>query len=181
MHLKVSLGTKDINETFGECKRGDVLPPGRPLLRIAAIFDDRVKFEPVDGYSLVGADRKTFEVWTGKPASQSIGKGGHTTVCSVSVLRIGSAEAGGSSDAMAPLGLAAGHSIEVLEIGANNGVPSASFEVDGTVYAAEEIGQSFTTDWGQIEVLGVDDVAHTVTIEHGDLQETLRLGRPVSQ
>ncbi len=57
----------------------------------------------------------------------------------------------------------------------------ASILVDGSVYAAEEIGQTFATSWGDIKVLGVNDAARTVTIEHGDLVETLRLGRVASR
>jgi hypothetical protein len=182
VHLKVRLGTKDINETFSECKRGDVLPTDRPLLRVAAVFVDRVKFEPVSGYSLVAAgDRKTFEVWIGNPALQSVRKDGRTTVCAISVLRVGSGGTGSSSDEQAPLSRAAGQSIEALSIVSLNGDPGAILEVDGTVYPAEEIGQPFTTDWGQLEVLGTNAAAQTVTIQHADLQETLHLGRPVSQ
>jgi hypothetical protein len=182
VRLKVSLDGKKIDETFSQCRRGAVLPPGRPLLRIAAVFGDRVKFEPIDGYRLVGSsDSKTFEVWTGKSASPSIRKGSLTTLCWVSVLHIGGDGTGSSSDEQAPLGVASGQSIEALSIVSLNGVPGVILAVDDTVYPAEEIGQTFTTVWGQIEVIGVDEAAHTVTVEHGDLQETLHLGQPVSQ
>jgi hypothetical protein len=182
VRLKVSLGAKKIDETFDECRRCDDLPPGRPLLRVAAVFVDRVKFEAIGGYSLVGTGgRRSFEVWAGKPASQSIRKGDRTTVCSLSVLHIGGGGTGSSSDEQAPLGVAAGQSIEVLSIVSLNGLPGAILEVDGTAYPAEEIGQTLATVWGQIQILGVDEAVHTVTIEHGDLQETLRLGQPVSQ
>jgi hypothetical protein len=182
VRVEVRLGSRSINETFSDRRRGDSLPPSQPLLSIAAVFGDRVKFDLVGGYVLVGASGdKTFEVWRAKPSSRSIRKGGRTTVCSVSVLRIGDAQTGGSSNAKSPLGPAAGHTIEVLQIGANDGVPSASFEVDGVLYTGEEVGENFTSDWGQIAVLGADDAARTVTIEHGDLEETLRVGQPVSQ
>lgn len=180
--LKASLGARHIDETFSKCKGGDVLPPDQPLLRIAAVFGDRVKFEPIGGYRLVGTGgRTTFEVWTGRPASQSIRKGDHTTPCSLSVSHIEGGGTYASSEVGASLGFAPGHSIDVLTIGANNGVPSASFEIDGALYTGEEIGQGFATDWGQIEVMGIDEAARTVTIEHADLQETLHVGRPVSQ
>jgi hypothetical protein len=182
VHLKVRLGKRDVNETFTDCKRSDRLPPSAPALRIAAIFSDRVKFDLIDGYALVGdGGKKIFEVERTRPTLHTIKKGAATTVCSVAVLRIGDGGTGASSSEKAPLSLAATHSIEALEIGANNGVPSAGFAVDGAVYPAEEIGQTFTTDWGQIEVLGANAVAQTVTIQHADLQETLHVGRPVSQ
>ena len=182
VHLKVRLGKRNINEIFTDCKVGDVLPPGAPLLRIKGIFADRIKFQLIDGYTLVDAHgKKIFEVGATKSTTRSIKKDTHVTACFVNVLRIGGGGTGASSGEKAPLSLTAGHSIEVLEIGANNGVPSASFEVDGAVYATEQIGQVFTTDWGQIEVLGVNAVAKTVTIQHADLQETLHLEQPVSQ
>ena len=139
--------------------------------------------ELIGGYTLVGAQgQKSFEVWSAKPTARSISKGDVTTVCSVAVVRItGGASGGGSGVTIVPLSLASGHSIDTLEIGANNGVPSASFEVDGTLYSAEEIGATFTTSWGQIEVIGINSPARTVTILHGDLQETLHVGQAVSK
>ena len=182
VHLKVRLGKRNVNETFTDCKRTDCLPPRAPVLRIAGIFSDRVKFDLIDGYVLVGhGGKKIFGVWRSKPTLQTISRGSVKTVCCVSVLEIGDGGSGASSSEKAPLSLTAGHSIEVLEIAANNGVPSAGFAVDGAVYPAEKIGQTFTTDWGQIEVLGANAVAQTVTIQHADLQETLHVGRPVSQ
>ena len=51
--------------------------------------------------------------------------------------------------------------------------------MDGTTYANKQVGNVFTTDWGQIEVLAVGFDAKTVTVLHGDETLVLHAGQLV--
>ena len=55
----------------------------------------------------------------------------------------------------------------------------ATFEVDGKTYADKEVGDVFTTSWGEIEVLSINVGAQTVTILHGDQTLTLHAGQVI--
>ena len=76
-------------------------------------------------------------------------------------------------------GTTQGHSIKVLSIDSQNGTASATFDVDGATYADKQVGDTFTTDWGQIKVVAIDFDAQTVTILHGDVTLTLHAGQAV--
>ena len=53
---------------------------------------------------------------------------------------------------------------------------AATFKVDGTTFADKQVGDVFSTGWGQIKVLAIDAVAQKVTFMHGDATFTLHVG-----
>jgi hypothetical protein len=71
----------------------------------------------------------------------------------------------------------AGHSIKVLSIDSQNGVASVTLVVDGKTYADKKVGDTISTDWGQIKVVSINASAQTVVILHGDEQLTLQVGQ----
>jgi hypothetical protein len=71
--------------------------------------------------------------------------------------------------------------IQLTQINTLNGQSSATFVVNGVTYANKVVGDVFTTSWGQIEVLGINAGAQTVTILHGDVTLILRPGQSVTK
>ena len=53
--------------------------------------------------------------------------------------------------------------------------------VDGVTYANKQVGDTFSTGWGQIKILGINVGAQTVTILHGDVRITLHVGQSVAK
>jgi hypothetical protein len=90
----------------------------------------------------------------------------------ISVVSIGSSSGGGGGGSSA-------HSIAVLSINSQNGVAVATFEVDGKTYSDKQVGDVFSTSWGEIEVLSINVKAQTVTILHGDQTLTLHAGQVI--
>jgi hypothetical protein len=74
-----------------------------------------------------------------------------------------------------------GHSIELLSINTQNGNDTATFKVDGTTYADEEVGAELATDWGEIKVLAIDAASQTATVLHGDDTLVLHVGQVVEK
>ena len=74
-----------------------------------------------------------------------------------------------------------GHTISVVSISEQNGVPVCTIEVDGKTYADKEEGDTFDTGWGQIKIISINVGAQTVTVMHGDATLTLHAGQVVTK
>jgi hypothetical protein len=98
------------------------------------------------------------------------------TVYKLKVTQLNFGSSGGTS--VQPTG---GHVIQVLSVNTRNGVSSATFKVDATTFADKQVGALFTTDWGQIKVLGIDASAQTVAFMHGDASFTLHVGQQIEK
>jgi hypothetical protein len=61
----------------------------------------------------------------------------------------------------------------VLAVGVVDGAPAVTFQVDSNVYQDQRIGDSVSTSWGEVKVVGIDTDAGVVTLLHND--ETLNL------
>jgi hypothetical protein len=166
-----------INGTLYTVSEGDKVPPGKPVFLIAKISaSEGVEFGLLNGRMFEdGSTSVTVEVG-GRARATVAGKS-----YDLSVLRLRYAEGslGGGGGGGGGGGTSQGHSIKVLSIDSQNGTASATFDVDGTTYADKQVGRTFTTDWGQIRVEGIDFAGQTVTILYGDVTLTLHAGQAV--
>jgi hypothetical protein len=184
IHIK----SGSVNATYSDQKVGAELPPSAKVFKVTAISSTAVTFELLNGYTLGGdTSKKTFAVTQSTSPTQVIlVNGSKQSVYLITVLQIvlsgngsgsGASGSGGSGSASD----IAGHSIKAISIETHNGVPGATLVVDGTTFAAKNVGDVMTTSWGQIKILGINGPAQTVTILHADVQITLHVGQSVSK
>ena len=163
-----------INDKPYSVSKGDKVPPGSPAFVIADITSNGVKFDLLHGQTFSDGSTSVLV-----PEGQIVtvqSKGGKTYDLAVVQLTYAGTGGGGGGGGG---GTTQGHSIKVLSIDSQNGTASATFDVDGTTYADKQVGDTFTTDWGQIRVVAIDFAAQTVTILHGDVTLTLHAGQAV--
>lgn len=185
-NVRVSSPTKTATYTLRRV--GDELPPTAAVFRITAIDNNGVSLALVNGYTLNGATGAGTIPESTTPTTLRLKKGGATVTYSVEVLWIGSAtsstptpSASATTGATTHSTRAVSHSIRVVAITTAGGVPRATLAVDGATLAAQTVGQTASTSWGQIKVVGINGPAGTITIVHADAQVTLRVGQTVSQ
>ena len=59
------------------------------------------------------------------------------------------------------------HMLQVLVVGNDGGgTPAVTFQVDNNVYVDQHVGDSASTSWGDVTVVGIDTGAKTVTLLH---------------
>jgi hypothetical protein len=168
---------------------GDLLPPTAAVFKITAIGNDGVSFALVNGYTLNGAASAGTIAESTTPTPLLLTKGNATVAYTVEVTWIGSASTRTSGSVKTTTGTSAtthstrtvSHSIRAVAITSAGGVPSATLAVDGATLAPQTVGETISTSWGQIKVVGVNGPARTITIVHADAQVTLRVGQTVSQ
>jgi len=163
-----------INDKPYTVSKGDDVPPGSPVFAIADITGSGVTFKLLHAQHF--SDGST---------SVLVGEGQIVRVTTdtrnrydLAVEQFHYAETGGGGGGGGG-GTTQGHSIKVLSIDSQNGTASTTFDVDGATYADKQVGDTFTTDWGQIKVVAIDFDAQTVTILHGDVTLTLHAGQAV--
>jgi hypothetical protein len=148
--------------------QGDKVPGGSAAeFTVSGVSSGDVTFEVIDG-ALENGD-KSFAVNLGEAVRVTLESG---VSYDISVVSIGSSSGGGGGGSSA-------HSIAVLSINSQNGVAVATFEVDGKTYSDKQVGDVFSTSWGEIEVLSINVKAQTVTILHGDQTLTLHAGQVI--
>jgi hypothetical protein len=149
--------------------QGDKVPGGSAAeFTVTGVSSGDVTFQVIDG-ALENGD-KSFAVNLGEAVRVTLESG---VSYDISVVSIGSSSGGGGS------GGSSAHSIAVLSINSQNGVAVATFEVDGKTYSDKQVGDIFSTSWGEIEVLSINVGAQTVTILHGDQTLTLHAGQVI--
>jgi hypothetical protein len=164
-----------INEKPYTVSKGDKVPPGSPAFVIADITSGGVKFDLLHGQTFSDGSTSVLVPEGQLVSVQS--RGGKRY--DLAVVQLTYATTGGGGGGGGGGGTTQGHSIKVLSIDSQNGTASSTFDVDGTTYADKQVGDTFTTDWGQIKVVAIDFAAQTVTILHGDATLTLHAGRVV--
>jgi hypothetical protein len=162
-----------INKRPYTVSKGDKVPPGSPAFVIADITSSGVKFDLLHGQTFSDGSTSVLVPVRQKVSVQS--QGGRAYDLFVTKLDYSGTGGGGGGGG----GTTQGHSIKVLSIDSQNSTASATFDVDGTTYADKQVGDTFTTDWGQIRVVAIDFAAQTVTILHGDVTLTLHAGQAV--
>lgn len=155
----------EVNGTAYTVVNGDKVPGSSPAFTISGITSSDVTFAVIDG-TLKNGD-SSISVNLGESVSVTLENG---KSYDLSVLSIG--DSGGGSTT-------SGHSISVLSITSSNGTAMVTFEVDGKTYSDKQVGDVFSTSWGEIEVIAINVDAQTVTIVHGDQTLTLRAGQVV--
>jgi hypothetical protein len=58
------------------------------------------------------------------------------------------------------------HMIQVLAVGVVGDVPAVTFQVDNNVYPDQREGDSVSTSWGDVKVVGINTDAKVVTLLH---------------
>jgi hypothetical protein len=58
------------------------------------------------------------------------------------------------------------HMLQVMTVGDVNGTPAVTFQVDNNVYVDQHVGDSVSTSWGDVTVVGINTDAQTVTLLH---------------
>jgi hypothetical protein len=56
--------------------------------------------------------------------------------------------------------------LQVMTVGDVNGTPAVTFQVDNNVYVDQHVGDSVSTSWGDVTVVGINTDAQTVTLLH---------------
>jgi hypothetical protein len=172
------------NGKYTLCRVGTVLPPTSSVFKITAIGSSGVAFALINGYTLNGGTGVGPIAESTTPTSLTLKKGSSTYTYSVEVVWIGSSATGTSGSSSTTSTGATGavtHSIKAVAITTASGVPSATVAVDGTTLAPQKVGDVASTSWGQIEIIGINGPAQTITILHADAQLTVRVGQAVSQ
>jgi hypothetical protein len=150
--------------------QGDKVPGGSAAaFTVAGVTSSDVSFSVIEG-ALENGDT-SFSVNLGEAVRVTLDSG---VSYDISVISIGSSSGGGGSG-----GSGTAHSITVLSINSQDGVAVATFEVDGKTYSDKEVGDVFSTSWGEIEVLAINVGSQTVTILHGDQTLTLHDGQVI--
>lgn len=144
--------------------KGDKIPSGTPIFTVSSITSSGVTFALIDGEFENGDTSLTINVGESVKVTKEGGASYIIKVVSVS-------SSGGSS--------VSGHSIKVLSITESSGTAMVTLEIDGTTYADKEVGDTFTTGWGEIKILAINVGAQTVTIMRGDQTITLSAGQTV--
>jgi len=175
-------------------KAGAALPSSGPVVEITKVAAGGVTFELLGNYTLGGeSNLKTFGpvAPSTEPTQVQLDDGSVTLYYDITVMQLNYGEGSSSSSSNSSSSASsisttesssyAGHNIKALSIETSNGVPSATLVVDGTTYAARKVGAVISTSWGQVKILGINGPAQTVTVLHGDVQITLRVGQSVSK
>jgi len=163
-------------------KVGAKLPPGDPVLGVTKITASGVIFKLINGWELPDFTT-TMTVAEGETVDVTVVKGSSTKKFSITVVAIifestGGGGGGGGGGTLGGSSVTQGtHSIKVLSIDTQNGTASATLVVDGVTYANKHVGDTFSTGWGEIKILGINAAAQTVTILHGDQRITLQVGQ----
>jgi hypothetical protein len=158
------------------------LPPGDPVLGVTKITASGVIFKLINGWELPDFTT-TMTVAEGETVDVTVVKGSSTKKFSITVVAIifestGGGGGGGGGGTLGGSSVTQGtHSIKVLSIDTQNGTASATLVVDGVTYANKHVGDTFSTGWGEIKILGINAAAQTVTILHGDQRITLQVGQ----
>ena len=148
--------------------KGSKLPPSSPVFTISELTTAGVTFKLLNNMRFEDGST-SVQVAEGQTVSVTNADTGRTYKLTVNQLNFGTQ--GGTSFVPAQ-----GHIIKLLSINTRNGVSSATFKVDGTTFADKQVGDVFSTGWGQIKVLAIDAVAQKVTFMHGDATFTLHVG-----
>lgn len=143
---------------------GDKIPSGSPALTVSSISSDSVTFTPIDGDFTNGDPSMTVGV--GESVKVTV-EGGASYV--IKVVSVGNSS--GTSQN--------GHTLKVLSITESNGTALVSLEIDGQTYADKEVGDTFSTGWGDVKIVAINVAAQTVTIMRGDQTITLSAGQSV--
>jgi hypothetical protein len=151
---------------------GDETPTEVPAFYVADVAPTGVTFELVEGDTFDDGST-SVEVAEGQDVVVTNADTGETF--RVSVISLNYAGDGGDKPADA------GHTLELLSINTRNGVDTATFDIDGVVYADQEVGAVFATDWGEIKVLAIDAGAQSATILHGDDTIVMHVGQVIEK
>lgn len=163
-----------VDGTAYNVSQGDKVPGGAAAkFNVTGISSSDVTFGVIDGKLENG--ESSFKVNLGETVEVTLDSGDSYKIKVNSISEAGSSGSGGGSSGT----LGSGHSISLLSVSSQNGSALATFEVDGKTYSDKKQGDTFTTPWGQIEVLSINVDAQTVTIMHGDQTLTLRAGQVV--
>ncbi len=65
------------------------------------------------------------------------------------------------------------HMLQVLSVGDVDGEPAVTFQVDNNVYEDQQVGDTVSTSWGDVTVVGIDAGAKVVTLLHDGKTLTL--------
>jgi hypothetical protein len=183
----------NVSATYNDEKVGDQIPPAGAIVQIKAITANAVTFKLLNDYTIGGdSTTDTFDVAVDSPTSVTLEKNSAKTTYIIDVLQViyssgsGSGSSSSSSSSSSSVSSStgstlSGHTIKALSIETANGVPAATLVVDGHTYAARKVGSVISTSWGQIKVVGINGPAQTVTILHGDVQVTIRVGDTVNK
>jgi hypothetical protein len=169
-------------------KVGAKLPPSNAVFQIADLTPSGADFTLLQGYQMPDGS-STFPAAEGETVKVILEKSGKSKTYYVKVLDLiyggssggGGGGGGGSSGGGGGGSSTTAHSIRVVSIDSQNGVAACTLVVDGTTYANKQVGDTFSTGWGQIKILGINVAAQTVTILHGDQQVTLHVGQTVGK
>jgi hypothetical protein len=168
---------------------GDKLPPSSPVFEVTSIGASGVTFALLNGYRAAGRAEFGPVQGSGAATEVKLQKGTQQIPYTVTVLWMGSEKGAGrvvnaygtgaASDTASTTNATRGttHDIKLLAVNLSNGDFSAILSVDGATVGAQHVGDVATTKWGQIKTLGINVVARTVTILHGDAQLTLGVGQ----
>jgi hypothetical protein len=151
---------------------GDETPTDVPAFYVADVAPTGVTFELVEGDTFDDGST-SVEVAEGQDVVVTNADTGETF--RVSVVSLNYADGGGEEPADA------GHTLELLSINTRNGVHTATFDIDAVVYADQEVGAVFATDWGEVKVLAIDAGAQTATILHGDDTIVMHVGQVIEK
>ena len=207
----ITLVEKSGAATYNNQVVGAKLPPSSPLFKIIKLSSAGVQFKLLNGYALEdGSTTFLVPVGTaGTTVILSKGTGGTQKTVTIKVLQIvykttggsgsgdsgsggsgsgsGSGSGGGSSGSLSSTGSPSGsssttvHTIKVLSIDTKNGTPSTTLVVAGATYANKQVGDTFTTSWGQVKVVGINGPGQTVTLLHADVRLTIHVGQSYSK
>ncbi len=145
---------------------GDKVPGGSAAaFRVTSVASGDVTFAVIDG-ALENGD-KSFTLAKGDSGTYTLDSG---VSYKIQVTDIVARSSGGNGSGGSG---AKGHSISVLNINSQNGVATATFEVDGKTFSDKRVGDTFSTSWGEFEVITIDVKNQVVTVRHGD--QTLKL------
>ena len=154
-------------------KVGSKVPTSSPVFTISALSSAGVTFKLLNNMHF---EDGSTSVQVAESQQVSVTNADTGTVYKLKVTQLNFGSSGGTS--VQPTG---GHVIQVLSVNTRNGVSSATFKVDATTFADKQVGALFTTDWGQIKVLGIDASAQTVAFMHGDASFTLHVGQQIEK
>lgn len=154
-----------VNGTSYTVTQGDKVPDSNAVFEISGISSNDVTFKLINGQFTDGSSTVTIAVGD----SMKVTNQDTSTEYTLKVVSVGSATTSVSQ----------GHSISVLSVNSQNGVAVATLEVDGQTYSDKEVGDTFSTGWGQIKILAINVEGQTVTVMHGDATITLHAGQVV--
>jgi len=158
-----------VNGTSYTVAVGDKVPPDSAVFTISAISSSGVTFALPEGQEF---DDGTTSVTVGVGESLKVTNSDTGKEYTLEVVSVGFDDDGGGTG---------GHTVSAVSISEQDGVPMATLEVDGVTYPDKKVGDTFSTGWGEIEILSIDVGAQTVTILHGDQTLTLHVGQVLTK